>query len=365
MLTVKAALEEAMATIERVDAHVLMAHVLGVNRAHLAANPMRVLTESEGARVDMLVARRALGQPVAYLVEKREFYGRDFHVSPDVLIPRPETEVLVEAAPARLARRAPCLDLEPEAARRRRLACERRGARSPPIRRGHSRSPAPATIAPSKFLTARRSSQSRAALRPHRLESPMSRDGAPAGRPALQAVTRSPAPPRRARSIARSSRAAILGAGGWLFDAARRGCGGVAPAASGSRETVSIADLAGIPRVAGVNMARFQGVPMSVQDKIREQVWQPVVLYMKGSPQLPQCGFSATATQLLKMSGAEGLYTVDVLQNPDIRAGIKQYANWPTIPQLYVNGEFVGGCDIMREMYQSGELQKLVATAKK
>ena len=104
---------------------------------------------------------------------------------------------------------------------------------------------------------------------------------------------------------------------------------------------------------------------MSVQDKIREQVSSnKVVLYMKGSPQLPQCGFSATATQLLKMAGAENLYTVDVLQNPDIREGIKQYANWPTIPQLYVNGEFVGGSDIMREMYQNGELQKLIAAAK-
>ena len=104
---------------------------------------------------------------------------------------------------------------------------------------------------------------------------------------------------------------------------------------------------------------------MNVQDKIREQVTSnKVVLYMKGSPQLPQCGFSATATQLLKMAGAENLYTVDVLQNPDIREGIKQYANWPTIPQLYVNGEFVGGSDIMREMYQNGELQKLIAAAK-
>ena len=105
---------------------------------------------------------------------------------------------------------------------------------------------------------------------------------------------------------------------------------------------------------------------MSVQDKIREQVTtNPVVLYMKGSPQFPQCGFSATATQLLKEAGAEGVYTVDVLQNPDIREGIKQFANWPTIPQLYVNGEFVGGSDIMREMFQNGELQKLIATAKK
>jgi monothiol glutaredoxin len=104
---------------------------------------------------------------------------------------------------------------------------------------------------------------------------------------------------------------------------------------------------------------------MTIQDTIREQVTgHPVVLYMKGSPQFPQCGFSATATQLLKMSGAEGVYTVDVLQNPEIREGIKQFANWPTIPQLYVKGEFVGGCDIMKEMFQSGELQKLIAAAK-
>src|SRR5688500_5463042 len=104
---------------------------------------------------------------------------------------------------------------------------------------------------------------------------------------------------------------------------------------------------------------------MSVQDTIREQVTEhPVVLDMKGSPQFPQCGFSATATQLLKMAGAQEVYTVDVLQNPEIREGIKQFANWPTIPQLYVGGEFVGGCDIMKEMFQSGELQKLIAAAK-
>ena len=105
---------------------------------------------------------------------------------------------------------------------------------------------------------------------------------------------------------------------------------------------------------------------MSVQETIRQQVeGHPIVLYMKGSPQFPQCGFSATATQLLKMNGAQEVFTVDVLQNPEIREGIKQYANWPTIPQLYVNGEFVGGCDIIKELAQSGELQKIVATAKK
>ena len=105
---------------------------------------------------------------------------------------------------------------------------------------------------------------------------------------------------------------------------------------------------------------------MSVQDRIREQVTgHDVVLYMKGSPQAPMCGFSATATEILKRCGAEGVFTVDVLQDQEIREGIKQFANWPTIPQLYVNGEFVGGCDIMKEMYQSGELKQVIDQAKK
>jgi len=98
---------------------------------------------------------------------------------------------------------------------------------------------------------------------------------------------------------------------------------------------------------------------MSVQDKIREQVkGHRVVLYMKGTPQFPQCGFSATATEILKRCGVSDFFSVNVLEDADIRQGIKEYANWPTIPQLYVNGEFVGGCDIMREMYANGELQQ-------
>jgi monothiol glutaredoxin len=104
---------------------------------------------------------------------------------------------------------------------------------------------------------------------------------------------------------------------------------------------------------------------MSTQDTIRDTVTQnKVVLFMKGSPQFPMCGFSASATQILKACGVDKPHTVDVLQNEEIRQGIKEYANWPTIPQLYVNGEFVGGADIMREMYQSGELQQLLGTAK-
>ena len=104
---------------------------------------------------------------------------------------------------------------------------------------------------------------------------------------------------------------------------------------------------------------------MSIQDTIREQVTtHPVVLYMKGTPQFPQCGFSNAAVQMIKASGVDTFFSVNVLADADIRQGIKDYANWPTIPQLYVNGEFVGGADIMREMYQSGELQKMLETAK-
>jgi monothiol glutaredoxin len=101
---------------------------------------------------------------------------------------------------------------------------------------------------------------------------------------------------------------------------------------------------------------------MNTQDKIQQQVSSnPVVLYMKGTVQFPQCGFSSSAAQMLKACGVDKPFTVDVLQDAEIRQGIKDYANWPTIPQLYVNGEFIGGADIMREMYQSGELQTLLA----
>ncbi len=100
---------------------------------------------------------------------------------------------------------------------------------------------------------------------------------------------------------------------------------------------------------------------MDVKEKIRQQVTgHNVVLYMKGTPQFPMCGFSATAAEILKRCGVTDYLAVNVLEDPEIRQGIKDYANWPTIPQLYVNGEFVGGADILREMYQSGELKQLL-----
>ena len=100
---------------------------------------------------------------------------------------------------------------------------------------------------------------------------------------------------------------------------------------------------------------------MNVQDVIKDQVTKNrVVLYMKGSPDFPQCGFSANVVGILRACGVGDLYTVNVLEEPEIRQGIKHFANWPTIPQLYVNGEFVGGSDILTEMYQNGELQKIL-----
>ena len=100
---------------------------------------------------------------------------------------------------------------------------------------------------------------------------------------------------------------------------------------------------------------------MDVQALIHEQVTgNPVVLYMKGTPQFPQCGFSSRAVQILKACGVNKFLAVNVLENPEIRSGIKDYANWPTIPQLFIKGEFIGGSDIMTEMYQAGELQPLL-----
>jgi monothiol glutaredoxin len=100
---------------------------------------------------------------------------------------------------------------------------------------------------------------------------------------------------------------------------------------------------------------------MSIQDVIKKQVsGNRVVLYMKGTPDFPQCGFSANVVGILRACGVNELFTVNVLEDADIRQGIKEYANWPTIPQLYVNGEFVGGSDILTEMYRSGELKKLL-----
>lgn len=102
---------------------------------------------------------------------------------------------------------------------------------------------------------------------------------------------------------------------------------------------------------------------INIQDKIKQQIaGHPIILYMKGNAELPLCGFSAKAVNLLKSCDVV-FATIDVLEDEEIRQGIKVFSNWPTIPQLYVKGEFVGGCDIMMEMYAAGELQALIKNA--
>jgi monothiol glutaredoxin len=102
----------------------------------------------------------------------------------------------------------------------------------------------------------------------------------------------------------------------------------------------------------------------SVIDRIKSQLSSSnVMLYMKGTPDFPQCGFSAAAVQALNAVGAE-FGSVNIFEDPELREALKQYSNWPTYPQLYVKGELIGGADIIRDMYQSGELQKVVAEAK-
>jgi len=98
----------------------------------------------------------------------------------------------------------------------------------------------------------------------------------------------------------------------------------------------------------------------TVQDRIRQQIGEaPVVLFMKGTPVFPQCGFSAAVVQILGHLGVK-FKGIDVLADGSVRQGIKEFSSWPTIPQLYVDGEFVGGCDIVREMFETGELKQLL-----
>jgi len=99
---------------------------------------------------------------------------------------------------------------------------------------------------------------------------------------------------------------------------------------------------------------------MSIEDTIRDQInSNPVILYMKGNPNQPQCGFSAQATQIMMACGQKFAY-VDILSNPDIRSNLPSVSDWPTFPQLFIDGELVGGCDIMTEMYENGELKQML-----
>jgi monothiol glutaredoxin len=120
-----------------------------------------------------------------------------------------------------------------------------------------------------------------------------------------------------------------------------------------------------MPAMRGQTDFAASGTPMDVIERIKTTLAEhPVVLYMKGTPQFPMCGFSMRTSQALNSVGAE-YFSVNVLEDPEIRANLPRYSNWPTFPQLYINGELIGGCDITLELYESGELQRMVADAGK
>ena len=103
---------------------------------------------------------------------------------------------------------------------------------------------------------------------------------------------------------------------------------------------------------------------MAVMERIQAEVeGHPIVLFMKGTPEYPMCGYSARAVQALLAAGADHLHTVNVLAEPEVRANLPRYSNWPTFPQLFINGELIGGCDITLELHESGELARIVAEA--
>ena len=103
---------------------------------------------------------------------------------------------------------------------------------------------------------------------------------------------------------------------------------------------------------------------MPVMERIQAEVEaHPIVLFMKGTPQFPMCGFSSRAVQALKTAGAEHIYTINVLEDPEIRASLPRYSNWPTFPQLFIQGELIGGCDIVVELFVQNQLQQMVADA--
>lgn len=132
------------------------------------------------------------------------------------------------------------------------------------------------------------------------------------------------------------------------------------PASAASDE--ASADTAAAP--AGDSKLRTRAQGGDILEEIEKEVKEnPVMLYMKGSPQAPSCGFSARVVQILHHIGLHDYASSDVLLDPEKREGIKDYADWPTIPQLYIKGEFVGGCDIVTEMFQAGELQEMLGLA--
>ena len=376
-MTLFEALTAARRTIDRLDARLLLQHATGCSHNDLLARPETPVSTTASQQFMAWVERRASGEPLAYLVGEAQFRGRIFEVSPAVLIPRPETEVLIALALERLrgltaprvldlgtgsgivaislalecpAAAVVAVDLAPGAISVARSNARQIGALVD-FREGDWFAP----VAGEAFDLIVANPPYVAAGDPH-----LTRDGLPF-EPQLALTGGADGLACIRRIVAGASE--HLKPGGWLLFEHGHDQGAVSRnllTAAGFQCPATFPDLAGSDRVS---LAFFQsGAIMSaIQQRIHSTVTNnPVVLYMKGDARFPQCGFSATSVQILKACGVSDLVTVNVLADEEIRNGIKEYANWPTIPQLYINGEFVGGCDIMKEMYQSGELQKML-----
>ena len=376
-MTLFEALTAARRKIDRLDARLLLQHATGCSHNDLLARPETPVASAAVQRFMGWVERRADGEPLAYLVGEAEFRGRVFAVSPAVLIPRPETEVLIDLALARLrgltaprildlgtgsgivaialalecrAASVVAVDLSPAAISVARDNAGRLGA-AVDFRQGDWFAP----VAGESFDLIVANPPYVAVGDPHLMQ-----DGLPfepqlaltAGADGLDDIRRivAGAPDR-------------LKPGGWLLFEHGHDQGAASRnlmTAAGFKAPSTFPDLAGSDRVSTAYL-QTGAIMSDVQQRIHSTVTNnPVVLYMKGNARFPQCGFSATSVQILRACGVSDLVTVDVLADEEIRSGIKEYANWPTIPQLYINGEFIGGCDIMKEMYQSGELQQLL-----
>jgi len=376
-MTLFEALTAARRKIDRLDARLLLQHATGCSHNDLLARPETPVASAAVQRFMGWVERRADGEPLAYLVGEAEFRGRVFAVSPAVLIPRPETEVLIDLALARLrgltaprildlgagsgivaialalecrAASVVAVDLSPAAIS---VARDNAGrlAAAVDFRQGDWFAP----VAGERFDLIAANPPYVAAGDPH-----LTRDGLPfEPQLALTAGADGLACIRRIVAGAPDH----LKPGGWLLFEHGHDQGAASRnlmTGAGFQGAATFPDLAGSDRVSTAYLP--SGATMSdVQQRIHSTVTNnPVVLYMKGDARFPQCGFSATSVQILRACGVSDLVTVNVLADEEIRSGIKEYANWPTIPQLYINGEFIGGCDIMKEMYQSGELQQLL-----
>ena len=376
-MTLFEALTAARRKIDRLDARLLLQHATGCSHNDLLARPETPVASAAVQRFMGWVERRAGGEPLAYLVGEAEFRGRVFAVSPAVLIPRPETEVLIDLALARLrgltaprildlgagsgivaialalecrAASVVAVDLSPAAIS---VARDNAGrlAAAVDFRQGDWFAP----VAGERFDLIAANPPYVAAGDPH-----LTRDGLPfEPQLALTAGADGLACIRRIVAGAPDH----LKPGGWLLFEHGHDQGAATRnlmTGAGFQGAATFPDLAGSDRVSTAYLP--SGATMSdVQQRIHSTVTNnPVVLYMKGDARFPQCGFSATSVQILRACGVSDLVTVNVLADEEIRSGIKEYANWPTIPQLYINGEFIGGCDIMKEMYQSGELQQLL-----